>query len=73
MTESGRMEQDRGGVNDFHEICEEFNMLSLINIDDQREGDKDTDNGKEYWGRRGSFIMGLYGETYLTSVDGTVY
>ena len=72
MGESGQTDQDRGSVDDFHEVSNEFDSPSPINIDEYRDGEKETDD-LEYDRGEGSFITGLYGETYLTSVDGTVY
>ena len=65
------MEWDGGGVDDFHEGSKYFVVLSPENISEKRKGQKDTEDVEDNWGE-GSLIMGLYGETYLTGVDGTV-
>ena len=70
MRESGWMERDKGSVN-FHEGSDYLYETSPFNIYDQREGEKDNDDGKDNWGV-GSFMMRLYRETLLTGIDGTV-
>ena len=66
------MERDKGGVGDFHQGSKYFDAPSPVNIYYQREGEKETDDGKDN-GWEGSLMTGQCGETYLTSVDGTVY
>ena len=72
VIESGWMERDRGGVDKFHEGSKYLYALSLVNISEQGEGDKETDYGKEYWGEV-SFMPDLYVYIYLTGAERTIY
>ena len=66
------MDRYRGGFDDFHNGSKEFDVPSPVNIAEKRDGEKETDYGEEDW-VEGSCMMGLYGETYLNGLDGTVY
>ena len=59
MKESGWMDQDRGGVYDSHQGSKDLNAPPPINITKQREGEKETDDGKDNWGE-GLFLTGSY-------------
>ena len=50
MRESERMERDRGDVDDFHKESKYFDAQSTINIDEQIDEEKYTNDGKENWG-----------------------